>query len=150
MLHINTVMPKHELASLVMEAVQQIVVVDHNQELYIIVISTSQIKLVQMAQKVEVVILTTVHQAEEVIAVLLHQKQTDMVIDGEAGSAAEDYARENGLLFDEKVTTADAFDIIRQDDQKRKAPVWFMASGGAVFAFLTGIFMYMATRHKRG
>ena len=77
-------------------------------------------------------------------------KQTDMVIDGEAGSAAEDYARENGLLFDEKVTTADAFDIIRQDDQKRKAPVWFMASGGAVFAFLTGIFMYMATRHKRG
>jgi hypothetical protein len=77
-------------------------------------------------------------------------KQTDMVIDGEAGSAAEDYARENGLLFDEKVTTADAFDIIRQDDQKRKAPVWFMASGGAVFAFLTGIFMYIATRHKRG
>jgi hypothetical protein len=58
-------MQRIELVNQDMEIVQKAVVEEHNQEQFTTVISSSQIKLVQMDQKVEVVILTTVHQVVE-------------------------------------------------------------------------------------
>jgi hypothetical protein len=77
-------------------------------------------------------------------------KQTDMVIVSEKDSAAEKYAVENGLLFEDDSRSVGAFDVIMPRDEHGGVPVWFIASGGVVFAVLTGIFLRMATRRKRG
>ncbi len=77
-------------------------------------------------------------------------KQTDMVIVSEKGSEAEKYAVENGLLFEDAPCSVGAFGVIMPEHEQGEVPVWFIAAGGAVFAVLTGIFLSMVARRKRG
>ena len=75
--------------------------------------------------------------------------KTDMTIVGERESAAERYAKENGLGFAEFHETADAFAEVSDADKSEKAPEWVSWLGMVIFGLLTVIVVIISFNEDR-